>query len=585
GDLVLLVGVGSVLLRGGQRCSARALGLMVCALLLVVAADLTYGYVTMHGTYRGDDAINSLYILSSVAFVLAGAAQRVPRSSDVVADGARRRASWAPMIAAMIGLGLLLYSERRDRLVPNLLVAIAAVLMAVLVSLRQFLAQQDLLRARRRLSHLSLHDALTGLPNRVLVLDRAEQMLIRARRARTPVAALYVDVDGFKHVNDSFGTHAGDELLRVVAARLTEAVREADTVARLGDDEFVVLLEGSSLDAGPELVAERICHVLAQPLKPLEDAGRTPAVTASVGIALGQRRCAGELLRDADFALREAKRAGKNRWIAFESRMQTAARDRLALEMDLRDAVAQDQLHLLYQPMFGLRDERIVGVEALLRWRHPTRGSVMPATFIPVAEETGLIVPIGRWVLAAACRQAAAWRRGGSCVSVWINVSARQLDDVDFVGDVADTLAITGLDPAGVTLEITETTLMRDRALASQRLAELKSLGLRIAIDDFGTGYSSLAYLRQFPVDVLKIDRSFVAGIASSGESQALVHTLVALGNTLGLETLGEGIEDQAQLRLLQQEGCDYGQGYLFARPLEASAVEQSFLAGVQDRS
>jgi len=248
------------------------------------------------------------------------------------------------------------------------------------------------------------------------------------------------------------------------------------------------------------------------------------------------------------------------------------------LAMDLNDALAEDQLHLLYQPIFDLRNEQIMGVEALLRWRHPSRGTVMPTTFIPLAEETGLIVAIGRWVLQQACRQNAEWRQLGRPLTVWINVSARQLDDEQFVADVADTLAITALDPAAVTLEITETTLMRDRVLASQRLAELKSLGVRIAIDDFGTGYSSLAYLRQFPADTLKIDRSFIAGIGSSGESKALVRTLVQLGTTLGLDTLGEGIEDRTQLRQLQSERCDYGQGYLFARPLEASAIEESFL-------
>jgi EAL domain-containing protein (putative c-di-GMP-specific phosphodiesterase class I) len=303
--------------------------------------------------------------------------------------------------------------------------------------------------------------------------------------------------------------------------------------------------------------------------------GQTLSVTASVGVALGQRGSADELLRDADFALYEAKGAGKNRWIVFESSMQTAAQDRLELEMDLKGALDAGQFFLLYQPTFDLQSETITGVEALLRWRHPIRGVIPPDTFIPFAEQTGLIVPIGRWVLRAACHQAAAWRRQSRALGISINVSARQLDDTGLVDEVAQTLAITGLDPGAVTLEITETTLMRDADAAASRLRELKALGVRIAIDDFGTGYSSLAYLRQFPVDALKIDRSFISAIASSGESKAMIHTLVQLGKTLGIETLGEGIEEQFQLRALQREQCDSGQGFLFARPLEAEAIDE----------
>jgi diguanylate cyclase (GGDEF)-like protein len=427
----------------------------------------------------------------------------------------------------------------------------------------------------RRLSHQSLHDALTGLPNLALVIDRAEQMLARTRRSHAPVAALYVDIDGFKHVNDSFGHAAGDELLRVVAARLSGLVRGADTVGRLGGDEFVVLLENLTLDAGPELVAERMCQVLGQPVDLHGTRGRTLSVTASIGIALGQRDSADELLRDADFALYEAKGLGKDRWVAFESRMQTAAQDRLWLEIDLTQALEAGQFFLLYQPTFDLQSETITGIEALIRWRHPVRGVILPDEFIPLAEETGLIVPIGRWVLGTACQQAAVWHRQGRPLGMAINVSARQLDQPDLVQDVADTLASTGLDPAALTLEITESTLMRDPGAAASRCHALKALGVRLAIDDFGTGYSSLAYLRQFPVDALKIDRSFISGVAASGDSKALIHTLVQLGKTLGLETLGEGIEEPAQLRELQRQRCDSGQGFLFARPLDVDAVEE----------
>jgi diguanylate cyclase (GGDEF)-like protein len=431
-----------------------------------------------------------------------------------------------------------------------------------------------------QLRHQALHDTLTGLPNRVLALDRAQQMLARARRQNLPVAALFVDLDGFKHVNDTFGHAAGDELLRIVAARLMSVVREGDTAARLGGDEFIVLLEGPTLDAGPELVAERLLEVLRQPYDLSDSLARQLSVTASVGIAAGLRASADELLRDADLALYGAKASGRNRYALFQSSMQTASHDRLTLEMDLAEALGRRQFFLRYQPTFDLQTESVVGVEALIRWRHPTRGVVSPDQFIPVAEESGLIVPIGRWVLDEACRQASTWRRHGHLIGMSVNVSARQLDDDELIEDVRRALERTGLDPVALTLEITETTLMRDAEATAKRLTLLKQLGVRIAIDDFGTGYSSLAYLRQFPADALKIDRSFIDGITTSKASAALIQTLVQLGKALGIETLAEGIEDQAQLETLQREQCDQGQGFLFSRPLDVEAVERFLAAG-----
>jgi diguanylate cyclase (GGDEF)-like protein len=427
-----------------------------------------------------------------------------------------------------------------------------------------------------QLRHQALHDALTGLPNRVLALDRAEQMLARARRQHVPVAALYIDVDGFKHVNDTFGHAAGDELLRIVATRLAGVVREGDTAARLSGDEFVVLVEGSALDGGAELVAERLLEVLRQPydIDMNEKLGRQLSITPSIGVAVGMRGDAVELLRDADLALYEAKAAGRNCYVLFESGMQTAAQDKLTLEMELAEALESKQLFLLYQPTFDLQSESVIGVEALIRWCHPTRDVIPPIEFIPIAEESGLIVPIGRWVLQEACRQAATWHEQGHQIGMSVNVSGRQLDHDKLIEDVRQALEQSGLDPNALTLEITETTLMRDAAATARRLQELKQLGVRIAIDDFGTGYSSLAYLRQFPVDALKIDRSFIGGIAASKEAAALIRTLVQLGKTLQIETLAEGIEDQIQLETLQREHCDHGQGFLFSRPLDVSAVE-----------
>jgi diguanylate cyclase (GGDEF)-like protein len=426
-----------------------------------------------------------------------------------------------------------------------------------------------------QLRHLAMHDPLTGLPNRTLALDRAEQMLARARRQDIPVAAIYLDLDGFKHVNDTFGHAAGDELLRIVADRLRGVIRESDTAARLSGDEFLMLVEGSSLDAGAELVADRILDVLRQPYEPQGAITRRLTLTASLGVAMGVRASADELVRDADLALYDAKAAGRNRYSLFESIMQTTSQDRLTLEMDLAEALEDEELFLLYQPTFDLKTEAVTGVEALLRWEHPSRGTIQPDVFIPIAEESGLIIPIGRWVLQEACRQAASWHAAGHRLGVAVNVSARQLESDELIDDVRGALEDSQIEPETLTIEITETTIMRDATATAERLKALKRLGVRIAIDDFGTGYSSLAYLRQFPADALKIDRSFISEIASSPQSTALIQTLVHLGQTLNLETLAEGIEEQAQLETLQREQCDHGQGFLFSRPLDVEALEK----------
>jgi diguanylate cyclase (GGDEF)-like protein len=432
-----------------------------------------------------------------------------------------------------------------------------------------------LLLVRERTSELhyqALHDSLTGLPNRALILDRIEQMLARSQRERTPVAVLFLDLDNFKDINDTLGHAAGDQLLTAVATRLVSAIRQEDTVGRLGGDEFVVLAEGSSLAAGAEMVAERILDVLATPFD-LEGEDGPLAVTASIGIAEGRRTTPGELLRDADIALYQAKAAGKKCAVVFAAAMQDAVNDSRSLEMDLNGALEADQFFLLYQPTFDLSSGSFTGVEALLRWRHPTRGVIEADDFIPALEASGLIVPIGRWVLEEACQQGAAWQREGHDVTVSINVSAKQLDRDQIIGDVSSALGNSGFDPALCVLELTESTLMHDVDDTVGRLTLLKALGVRIAVDDFGTGYSSLAYLRQFPVDVLKIDRSFVSGITDTSEAGALVHAMVLLGKALGLETVAEGVENDGQRVLLAAESVDTAQGYLFARPLDVEAV------------
>jgi diguanylate cyclase (GGDEF)-like protein len=439
-------------------------------------------------------------------------------------------------------------------------------------------------RSDDELTFLATHDVLTGLPNRKLILDRTKQLLARSRRHGTLPAAVFIDLDNFKLINDTLGHHAGDELLCAVTARLKSAVREPDTLGRLGGDEFVVIAEDISLEAGPELIAERLLEALSEPFTLGDNAARLK-VTASVGVAAGARTSADELLRDADIAMYRAKCNGKDRYVAFESEMQGAIKSRLELEMDLREGLQKNEFFLVYQPIFNLSDMSPSAVEALIRWEHPARGVVQPEEFIPLLEETGLIAQIGGWVLREACAQGASWRKAGCAIEMAVNVSARQLDSDEFVEEVHAALADSGLEPHALTIEITETTLMRDTEQTIRRLSAIKALGVRIAIDDFGTGYSSLTHVQKFPVDSLKIDRSFIAGLKDNKEGEALIHTLVQLGKALSIETVAEGIEQQQELSLLQGECCDSGQGFLFAKPLDLSATDAFLMRWADDAS
>ncbi|HUB72517.1 MAG TPA: EAL domain-containing protein [Solirubrobacteraceae bacterium] len=431
-------------------------------------------------------------------------------------------------------------------------------------------ADRELAHRQRELAFLATHDTLTGLPNRTLVLDRVEQLMVRARRDRAPLAALFVDLDNFKAINDSLGHAAGDELLRAVAARLTAVVRESDAVGRLGGDEFVVIVSELSFASGPELIAQRVLEALDQPFRIDGFAQSALQVTASIGIAAGERESADELLRDADVAMYRAKWDGRHRYVVFQSGMQTAVQTRMELEMDLRAALEGAEFFLVYQPTFDLHEMRPTGMEALIRWNSPSRGVVAPNEFVPLLEDTGLIVEVGRWVLQEACRQCTRWRELGFAIGVAVNVSARQLDDGGLVDDVERTLAESGLEAGALTIEITETALMRDLEQAQARLSAIKRLGVRIAIDDFGTGYSSMAHLQRLCVDALKIDRSFITQMTHNHEGETIIRTLVQLGKALAIETFAEGIEQAHELDLLRGERCDSGQGFLFARPLAA---------------
>jgi diguanylate cyclase (GGDEF)-like protein len=445
-------------------------------------------------------------------------------------------------------------------------------------------------RARRlvhlktgELLHQALHDGLTGLPNRALITDRVEQLLARSRRNTTPGAVMFVDLDEFKNVNDTLGHEAGDQLLQAVAGRLTAGLRSVDTIGRLGGDEFVVLIDGESR-VGPELVAERLLELMREPFD-LECSAAPIMVTSSVGIAVGERTTAGELLRDADMALYRAKANGKDCYEVFRPEMESALRRDLEFELELRSALNNDQFRIVYQPIYNLDDLSLSGVEALLRWDHPSRGVIGPDDFIPLLEASGQILEVGRWVLTMACQQMADWHARGSTLGISVNVSGRQLDDDVVVTDVRNALELSGLDPTTLTIEITETSLMSNVDATARRLHEIKALAVNLAIDDFGTGYSSLASLQRFPVDTIKIDRAFTDALRRSPQSDALIRILVQLGKDLGINTLAEGVETIDQLDHLRAEDVNDVQGFLLSKPLDANAIEAMMLPGLAPRT
>jgi diguanylate cyclase (GGDEF)-like protein/PAS domain S-box-containing protein len=429
-----------------------------------------------------------------------------------------------------------------------------------------------------QLRHQAFHDPLTGLANRALFADRLAQGLARNERTGKQLAVLVIDLDGFKNINDSLGHSAGDRVLSTIAGRLLTNLQSGDTVARLGGDEFAVLVEDLDGPAAGIAVAQRLSRLLRQ-LVMID--GQDYRITASIGIAVVGVADASvdDLLRDADTAMYEAKNAGKDTIRLFEPSMHDHARERFRLQSELQGAVQREEFTLHYQPSFDLATGDLEGFEALVRWEHPDLGLVPPNRFIPLAEETGLIVPLGRWVLRQAAHQLAAWSRirtDGRRITMSINVSARQMQDPGLVDDVRDILAEAGVDPRSIVLEITESMLLHDADAVIAMLDELKAIGVRIAIDDFGTGYASLSYLRRLPVDILKVDKSFLTDPDSPdlGESESLLSAILNLGKTLGLRTVAEGIEQAEQMVPLRRGGCDSGQGYLFARPLPAAQAE-----------
>ncbi len=427
-------------------------------------------------------------------------------------------------------------------------------------------------RSEAVMRHQSLHDALTGLPNRALLFDRIEQAFARAERFGSGVAVLLLDVDQFKTINDSLGHQAGDELLVEVGSRLTDAVRPSDTVARLGGDEFVVLVEVAD-DGEAFEIADRIAEVF----KPaIHVASGDVFTSASIGIAVARTPTQpATMLREADAAMYRAKERGRGRFELFDEDMRRDAFERLRTESDLRRALDRREFHVLYQPIFDVRTLEPIAVEALVRWQHPTRGIVGPIEFIALAEETGLIAPLGRWVLEQAVAEVGGWRRSypGVPLRLAVNVSGQQLARPEFLDEVRGALKRGDLPPEQLGLEITESVLMKDASSPRSTLEALRRMGVRVLIDDFGTGYSSLARLRHFPVDVIKIDRSFVDGLGQENDDTAIVAAVVEIARSLDLQVIAEGVEVGAQLERLRELGCHAGQGYLFSGPIEGTAV------------
>lgn len=442
------------------------------------------------------------------------------------------------------------------------------------------LAEDALRDQQSRINFMAFHDALTGLPNRSLFYDRLNHGLARARRNRSRLGLMLIDVDRFKSVNDSLGRDVGDQLLKTVAKKLIDELRQMDTVARLGSDEFVVILENINTVADARKVADKLLSRIAETIT-LD--GRTIKNTASIGISIYPQdgNAADELLRRADIALHKAKETGKNNFLYYTNGMDVSAVKFLVLEKDLRTALEKDQLRLFYQPQVDLKTGSLVGVEALVRWQHPERGLISPSHFIPLAEETGLIVPLGEWLLRTAGRQQKQWMATGKYVGkVALNLSPRQLRQSNFAERIEEILQEIGLPAKYIELEITESSAMEHAGETISMLSQLNKMGLSLAIDDFGTGYSSLAYLKKFPIHKLKIDRSFIHDVHLDQNDSSIANSIIGLAHNMGLRVVAEGVENEEQASWLRKRGCDQAQGFLYAQPIPASKLERFFVSG-----
>jgi diguanylate cyclase (GGDEF)-like protein len=543
--------------------------------------DILYGMMVLAGTYTSGSPLDTGYV---VAYGLLGAAALHPSAPRLTAgeSGSSQRLTRGRLAALMAAslLAPIVDVAADDSNLHMITLGVSAVLFLLVIT-RMALLLRALEKATAQgavledeLRHQALHDPLTGLANRVLFTDRVEQTLHRMARQPLRAAVLFLDLDDFKTVNDSLGHGAGDEFLAAVSARVGSCIRPVDTAARLGGDEFGVLLEGLDGVAAAVDVAERIIERCREPV---EIQGRHVTGSVSVGVVMAEPHQDAEVvLRNADLAMYRAKHRGKDQWELYKSGMHLQVLARLDLKADLQSALSARQFELWYQPVVRLKDGTIIGAEALVRWRHPRRGLVSPEEFVPLAEETGAVVPLGRWVLEESCARASGWqqRYPDEPFTISVNLSPVQLREPGFVDDVAAAVADAGLNPHRLLLELTEGVFVRDAEPTLEALRELRELGVRIAIDDFGTGYSSLSYLQRFPIDVIKVDKSFVDALGKGPQEAALARGVFLLARTLGATTVAEGIESAGQRADLLAMGCSLGQGYYFARPLTGEAFE-----------
>ena len=572
GDLVLVVGIVTALLRGPGRAARRPLQILLVALAVHVVADVYYGLINLHSGFIGGTWPDLCFLAATLLFGVAAAEQRLGAERADPADddttGPRRSISRLPYAAVAVGYGLLLIVAREFGWYPLGGLLLGAVTLTGLVVLRQVSALRDN-------ETLIVTDNLTGLATRALLHENLERALVRLRGDER-TAVLLFDLDDFKLINDEHGHGAGDTVLVHFADILRSSVRSSDLPARLGGDEFAVLLPLiHNLDAA-EIVARRVIDHLRAPV---DTGGQALRLRASIGIALsGEDVTDGkELLHRADMAMYRAKRRGLHHFEVYGVAPDEVEEEAAQLSAELRHATERGQLFLLYQPIVSLHDGRMHGVEALVRWQHPTRGVVPPLDFIPLAEEIGVIEEIGAWVLENACAQVADWRRRlvpDQDLHLSVNLSPQQMRNPHIVEEFEEILQRTGFEPQSLVLELTEGQLVGHNDEIVAKLVALRRAGVRIAIDDFGTGYSSLAYLTRLPIDILKIDRCFIAEMSRGSESSAVAEAIIRLSQVLHLETVAEGIETASQAASVQQMGCPLGQGYHFARPLDADAIE-----------
>jgi diguanylate cyclase len=579
GDLILLLTAIRTLQRGVPPSSQRSVRTIAVGIFVYVIADAMTSYMRLHAGYRGGDLVDVMAVAAATLFTVAGALQPVVKAQEHWRPQSGRSGSTGISYAAAAAVFVLVFViQRHDKFFPDLSILGIAILIAILVAISQVLIRRAFVGEQVKneglvgeLRHQAFHDGLTGVANRALFSERLEHALDRRRSSSVNHAVLMIDLDGFKTINDSFGHDAGDEVLRIVSARLQGAVRRGDTVARLGGDEFAVLFEDVK---GDTAVTELVIHLLGTVRAPMTIAERQIVQEASIGVVLTDEEphTAEELLHYADVAMYQAKGRSHGQYCVFETSMQVALSERVELEADLRGAVRRGELRVFYQPILDLSSQDTIGFEALARWMHPSRGLLLPAAFIPLAEQGGLIHEIDTWVLHQACAEASWWQHESpqfAQIGVHVNLSPLQLREPDLVDTVISALSTAGLDPKFLTLELLESSVVNDLELAQSRLTDLKAIGLRIAVDDFGTGYSSLSHLRTLPIDELKIDRSFIAAMRTSVQASTLVRSLIQLGAALGINTVAEGIEEPEQVMHLRDEDCVHGQGFLFARPLD----------------